>query len=113
MNEIVRRQQLAGILDGPMDINEASKSKFEINHEQYYEAMAEAKDYIEKNGYTVSDDEWHKKVTVGPRKPANGETNRITLKLEKDGKEQRKLAHIQVYNRETRVKTYELNMYIS
>jgi len=93
-------------------LSEATKRKFEINHNSYVSAMEEAQDYIEKNGYTVSEDEWFHKVSTGPRKPSAGHTNKMSIRIEKNGKEQKKMAHIQVYNRETKIKPFELNMYI-
>jgi hypothetical protein len=47
---------------------------------------------------------------MGPRKPTEGETNRFSITLFKDGKEQRKMLHIQVYGMN---KKYELNCYIN
>ena len=94
-------------------LNEASKRSYETHHGSYTDAMQEAQDYIEKNGYTVSEDEWFNQVTTGPRKPAAGKTNSLRLALQKNGKEQRKMAHIQVYNiGSDKGKTFELNMYI-
>ena len=59
---------------------------------------------------TYDKDETFTKIGVGPRKPVEGETNKITITLFKDGKEQKKSLHIQVYGMS---KKYELNCYIN
>lgn len=65
----------------------------------------------EKKGYTLDDDEQFQKIGTGPKKPSEGKTNRYTLTLYKNGKEQRKALHIQIYGMGER--GYELNYYIS
>lgn len=52
------------------------------------------------------------KVGMGPAKPQPGKTNKITIKLSKNGKEQKKALQIQVYNRGTKGNEFELNTYI-
>ena len=47
---------------------------------------------------------------MGPRKPDEGKTNRITISLKKNDKEQKKSLHIQVYGMKEK---YELNCYIN
>jgi hypothetical protein len=94
-------------------VGEATKSKYEVYHETYTDATREAIDYAEANGYTVDEDERFKAIGLGPRKPSKGETVDVILPLYKDGKLQRKTLHIQVYNRETNRKTYELTCYVS
>lgn len=93
-------------------INEG-KNDYAIHHSSYTDAMDEAKKFIKKRGFEVSEDEWFQKVSTGPRKPAAGKTNDLHLRLEKNGKEQKKMAHIQVYNiGSQRGNPFELNMYI-
>jgi hypothetical protein len=100
-------------LNENMDLAEAKKNKFEIGHDSFTSAVQEAKDYIEKNGYTVDEDNWFSNITTGRGKPSAGKTFSTSITLVKGEKEQKKRAHIQVYNKETKINTYELNMYIS
>ena len=89
------------------------KQDYQIHHGSYTEAMEEAMKLIKKRGFTVDEDEWFNKVNTGLRKPAAGKTNSLHLCLEKNGKEQKKMAHIQVYNiGSQRGNPFELNMYI-
>ena len=53
-------------------LNEASKSKYELFHNSHTSAVGEARDYAEKNGYEVDEDDWFNTVTTGSRKPAAG-----------------------------------------
>ena len=46
---------------------------------------------------------------MGPKKPSEGKTNSFSIRLSKDGKEQKKQLHIQVYGMKI---SYELNAYI-
>jgi hypothetical protein len=92
---------------------EATKKNYELYHETYSSAIKEAGDYAEANGYKVDDDDHFNQVAAGPRKPSRDETVRHSIKLTKDGKVQRKALQIQVYNRGTDKKPYELNCYIS
>jgi len=87
---------------------------YEIYHSTLTSAMSAARKYAEDKGYTVDDDEWFRKVNSGPRKPVEGETNDYHIELLKDGKEQKKQLHVQVYGRGDRGNnSYELNCYVS
>ena len=93
------------------NLSEEKKStKYEIYHKTYTSAINAALDYAESKGYEYDSEEVSSKIGFGPRKPAEGDTNRITITLYKDGKEQKKALHIQVYGME---KSYELNCYIN
>lgn len=83
---------------------------YTINHKTFSDAVQHAKAQVEKQGYTIDDDEWDRKVAMGPKKPGTGKTNRYTIALMKGGKETKKHLQMQVYYDEGR---YELNMYIS
>ena len=83
---------------------------YTINHKTFSSAVQHAKDQVEKQGYTIDDDEWDRNVAMGPRKPGTGKTNRYTIDLMKNGKETRRKLQMQVYYDEGR---YELNMYVS
>ena len=87
-------------------VNEA---KYEVYHNSYTSAISAAREYAEKQGYTINDDDSFTKIGMGPRKPSEGKTNKFSIELSKDGKVQRKQLHIQVYGMKTK---YELNCYI-
>jgi hypothetical protein len=89
-----------------VELNEA----YTINHKTFSAAVQHAKAQVEKQGYTIDDDEWDRKVAMGPRKPGTGKTNRYTIDLMKGGKETKRKLQMQVYYDEGR---YELNMYVS
>ena len=87
------------------------KDDYQIYHKSYSSAVSAIHDYAKQRGYTLNDDETFDTIGLGPKKPKEGDTNRTTLTLYKDGKEQRKALHSQVYGRGA--EGYELNMYIS
>ena len=91
-----------------VDLDEA-KSDYTINHKTFSSAVQHAAEVVKKRGFEVDDDEWDRKVAMGPRKPGKGKTNRYTIGLLKGGKPSRKNLQMQVYYDEGR---YELNMYI-
>ena len=83
---------------------------YPIYHNTFSSAVQTAAEYAEKKGYTINDDEWFNTVATGPKKPSEGQTNRYTITLYKDGKEQKKSLHIQIYGMKNK---YELNAYIA
>ena len=87
-----------------------SKTNYEIYHTTYTSSVQEAEAFAEKNGYSVDKDQMFQDIGMGTKRPSEGETTKFMIKLFKNGKEQRKALHAQVYGMETR---YELNMYIS
>ena len=86
-----------------------AKSNYETYHKSYTSAINAARDYAEKQGYEINDDDAFTKIGMGPRKPSEGKTNRFSIELSKDGKDSRKQLHIQVYGMKN---SYELNAYI-
>lgn len=86
-----------------------AKSNYETYHKSYTSAINAARDYAEKQGYEINDDDAFTKIGMGPRKPSEGKTNRFSIELSKDGKVQRKQLHIQIYGMKN---SYELNAYI-
>jgi hypothetical protein len=72
-------------------------------------AIQAAKEYAEKKGYEINDDDSFRQIGMGPRKPSEGKTNKFSIELSKDGKVQRKKLQIQVYGMRN---SYELNAYI-
>ena len=86
-----------------------AKSDYEVYHKSYTSAINAAKEYAEKKGYEINDDDSFTKIGMGPRKPSEGKTNRFDIELSKDGKVQKKKLQIQVYGMKN---SYELNAYI-
>ena len=86
-----------------------AKSDYEVYHKSYTSAINAAKEYAEKKGYEINDDDSFRQIGMGPRKPSEGKTNKFSIELSKDGKVQRKKLQIQVYGMKN---SYELNAYI-
>ena len=87
-----------------------SRLDYQIYHNSYTSAIEELRKYAEANGYQLDDDEMFNTIGSGPRKPSEGKTNKFTISLYKDGVQQRKALHAQIYGMGNK---YELNMYIS
>ncbi len=85
-------------------------NKLEVYHNTFSSAVQTAGEYAKSKGYELNDDEWFNTIATGPKRPQEGQTNRYSLTLYRDGKEQRKALHIQVYGMKNK---YELNTYIS
>jgi hypothetical protein len=88
-------------------VTEANDLK--VYHKSYTEAIQTAKEYALKRGYMVDDDDSFRKIGMGPRKPSEGKTNKVSVELTKGGKPSNKQLHIQVYGMKN---GYELNCYI-
>jgi hypothetical protein len=86
---------------------------YEIYHKTYSDAMQSAKSFAKGSGYEVDEDDWHDQVSTGPRKPSKDKTNRFSILLTKNGKEQKKRLQIQVTNIGTSGRPFELNAYIA
>ncbi len=86
-----------------------AKTPYEVYHKSYTSAIEAAREYAEKKGFEIDNDDSFTKIGMGPRKPSEGKTNRFSIQLTKDGKLQRKQLHIQVYGMKN---SYELNAYI-
>jgi hypothetical protein len=93
----------------PKAVTEA-KDSYEVYHNTFSSAVQTALAYAESKGYTVNEDEWFNSIATGPKRPKEGDTNRYSLALYKDGVEQRKTLNIQVYGMGNK---YELNAYIA
>ena len=89
------------------------KNDYIVYHPSYTSAVNEALKFAEKQGYTTDPNETFDLIGSGPRKPTPGKTNSLHIPLYKNGKEQRKALHFQVYNRGISGNTFELNAYIS
>lgn len=102
-NEILEYSDMARLIEKNL--------KFKLYHDSYTSAVQAAIQYGKDSGYELSDDEIARKIGLGPAKPTPGKTNRITLTLFKNGKEQRKTLSFQVYRMNP--DKFELNIYIS
>ena len=89
-------------------LSEASDLK--VYHKSYTEAIQTAKEYALKKGYLVDEDDSITKIGMGPRKPSEGKSVRVSVELTKGGKPSNKQLHIQVYGMKN---GYELNCYIN
>ena len=87
-----------------------AKDDYQIYHKTFSSAVQHAIQQVEKRGYGIDEEDWDRKVALGPRKPSSGKTNIYTIDLMKNGKETKRKLQMQVYYDEGR---YELNMYIS
>ena len=85
------------------------KHDYEVYNNTFSSAVQAARAYAEGFGYMIPEEEWWQKIATGPKKPSNGMTNRYSLELVKNGKQQKKMLHLQVYNTGN---SYELNCYI-
>jgi hypothetical protein len=99
-----KRKYTKGISSRP------SKPAMKVYHDTYSGAIRTAIDYAESKGYVVDEDDIFSQISVGPKRPREGQTNRFILRLTKDGKPQKKALAIQVYGMKN---SYELNAYIS
>jgi len=105
LKEIIRQTYRESLRES---VNEA-KAPYEVYHKSYTSAIEAAREYAEKKGFEIDNDDAFRKIGVGPRKPSEGKTNSFSIQLSKDGKLQRKQLHIQVYGMKN---SYELNAYI-
>lgn len=105
----ITESQLKKLIENKNLLIEGS-GEYEVYHSTYTSAINSALSFIKNRGFETSGDEVWREISTGPKKPSEGQTNKISLTLFKDGKEQKKLVHIQVYNTGSK---YELNVYIN
>jgi hypothetical protein len=89
-----------------------AKGDYEVYHSSYTSAVQAAEDFAIKNKYEVDKDKMSIDIGMNTRRPKEGDTTKFMIDLFKDGKEQRKKLHAQVYCMQGGSK-FELNMYIS
>ena len=90
-----------------------AKSNYELYHPTYSGAIHHAlAHHASKAGLSVSDDDYHHHVSIGPRKPTEGVSVSHSLPAsdENGGKH---MVHMQIYNRGGDKKPFELNTYSS
>lgn len=108
------REKILSVMKSHMkeevELDEARKSDYTIYHKTFSSAVQHAIAVAKKQGYIVDEDDWDRKVAMGPRKPGKGKTNSYHIDLTKNGKPTKQKLHMQVYYDQGR---YELNMYIS
>lgn len=95
-----------------MKIEQLLQESYRLYHQSYSDAVQHAVNETRDKGYQIDEDDFHNKVTTGPRKPSPGETNRFSIDLLKDNKPINKKLHMQIYHMDDTGK-YELNMYVS
>jgi len=84
-----------------------------VYFDSFSRAVQTAREEVEKRGYIIDEDDWWNEVSVGPGRPKDGETRRMSIGLWKNDKLSKKGLHIQVYNRGIKFKyNYELNFYV-
>jgi hypothetical protein len=91
-----------------------TRNQKETYFDSFSSAVQHARTDIENRGYEIVEDDWWNEVNMGPGRPKEGQTVRISLGLIKNEKPQRKKLHIIIYNRGIEIKNnYELTYYIS
>lgn len=91
-------------------VENVGKKSYEIYHNSYTSAINAALEYAEMQGYSYDQEEVANQIGLGPKKPSEGQTNRFTITLYKNGVESKKALQIQVYGMREK---YELNCYIA
>ncbi len=89
-------------------VNEAKD--YPVYHNSYSSAVDSALEYAKSAGYEIVDNDVWNEISMGPKKPSEGNTNRASIGLTKGGKPQKKMLHLQIYGMGGR---YELNAYIN
>ena len=89
-----------------------------INEEVYFNTFSGAVQYarlkVENRGYVIDEDDWFNEVNTGKGRPKDDQTTRMTIRLYKDNKPQRKALQIQVYNRGNQIQNnFELTYYVA
>jgi len=88
-------------------------SDYIVYHDSYTSAVREAEWQVENAGYTMNPEETAQVVGLDSRRPKGGQTTKYSIQLYKNGEPAGKMIHVQVYNRETEINPFELNMYYS
>jgi DNA-binding ferritin-like protein len=109
MKRYALEKKLASLKSMKEEFDLYEASGYTVNHKTFSSAVQHAIEVAEKRGFQVDDDDWDRKVALGPKKPSSGKTNMYSIDLMKNGKSVKQKLHMQVYYDEGR---YELNMYI-
>ena len=74
---------------------------YKTYHESFTKAAEEAKEYAQKRGYDINEEDWQREVTFNGKynraRPKIGKTHRFNIGLVKNGKPQRKALTFTVY----------------
>jgi len=97
------------LLTNEQYLNEA-KSDFQVYHATYSSAIDAVESYAKSLGYELDQEEYGNAYIDGFFKPNDGETKKDTLSLYKNGREQKKALHVQIYGMGNK---FELNMYVN
>jgi len=87
------------------------KSDFPVYHNLYSSAINAVEAYANSKGYQLDAEEYGNAYVDAFFKPNEGRTKKDTLTLYKNGKEQKKALHVQIYNKG--VDKFELKIYIN
>ena len=98
-------------IDQSLSAVDEAANDYQVYHNQYSSAIDEVEKYAKLRGYDLDQEEYGSAYDNAFFKPKEGSTKRDTLALYKNGKEQKKALHIQIYGRGGN--KYELNMYIN
>ena len=98
-------------------VNE-SQSQFPVYHKSYGSAIDAVDDYIKSRGYELDQEEYRNAYIDAFFKPKTGKYKNDSLSIYKDGKKQKKMLQVQIYNMgsmgsEGANDTFELNMYVN
>ena len=107
----LRSEEWDKLIKEDLDIVEAVKGKYKIDHKTFTSAVQEALKTADKAGYEVDEDDYFNTIATGPKKPGEGKTNKYSVALTKKGKPQKKALQIQIYGKGKH--GFELNCYIS
>lgn len=108
MKRITKEMKRRKMTVEEVELDEA-KSDYTINHKTFSSAVQHAVEVAKKRGYEVDEEDYDRKVAMGPRKPGKGKTNSYSIDVTKNGKPVKQKLQMQVYYDQGR---YELNMYI-
>lgn len=91
------------------------KAKPEVYFKTFSGAVQYALADTRAKGYEINDDDVYYEINMKDnRRPKEGKTTHLNIQLYKNGKEQRKFLHIQVYNMGNTIeRNFELNYYVS
>ena len=88
-------------------------TNYTLYHETLTACIQEVEKMLRRDGFEMDHEHGGDVIGMGPAKPAEGNTNRYTVRILKDDVKQRKHVHIQVFNRGVDINTFELNCYVS
>jgi hypothetical protein len=98
-----------------MKMETIKESSIPIYHNSFTDAVNTARQYVEKKGYEIDEDDWFTQIGTGGKytraRPSIGKTHSFSVGLIKNGKPQKKNINISVYGMDSG--RYELTAYIA